>query len=389
MAVSSVYRRFAQRRVLTPGPTELPPWVRAALTRETTNPDLDPGFLREYEEVVEMLRALIGAWQSRVYVWAGEAMLGLEAAVANAVRPGSKVLVIDNGVYGAGFADLVKMYGGEPVLLGLDWRSAADPVAVDRVLEKERDVEVVTLVHCDTPTAVYNGLEEIAKVVSAHGAFLIVDAVSSVGADIIDVDRWGIGVLIGGSQKALNAPPGLTIMAVSKRALEREVEAGRKSYYMSYRVWEEWLEKGGFPYTMPDLLIYALKESLKKIQEEGLHSVIARHRAARAAARRGVEALGLEPFVRREEWNCPTTTAFKTPIPVPELRRHIWEKYGVMLAGSWGPAEREVMRIGHMGVQASADHLAVAISVLGAALRDYGFNVPVGKAVEEVLEAFR
>ncbi|MGC9049839.1 pyridoxal-phosphate-dependent aminotransferase family protein [Pyrobaculum sp.] len=384
-----MYRRFSERRILTPGPTELPQSVKAALVRETTNPDLDPRFFQEYREVVEMLRPILGAWRSRVYVWVGEAMLGLEAAVANAVRPGAKVLVVDNGVYGAGFADLVRMYGGVPVTPGFNWRRGADPAAVERVLERERDVEVVTLVHCDTPSTVYNDLREIAKVVSSHGALLIVDAVSSIAADEIKMDEWGVDVLIGGSQKALNAPPGLTILAVSKKAFEKAGEVGRQSFYMSYRVWDDWLEKGGFPYTMSDVLLYALRESLRRIHEEGLASVYQRHRAAREAARRGVEALGLEPYVERVECNCPTATAFKTPVPAPRLRRHIWEKYGVLLAGSWGQLEGDVMRIGHMGIQASADQVATAVAVLGAALQDMGIAANVGKAVEAVLDAFK
>jgi len=384
-----VYRRYGERRVLTPGPTELPQRVKAALIRETTNPDLDPQFFKEYQVTAEMVRRLVGAMEGEVYIWAGEAMLGLEAAVANAVKPGTKVLVVDNGVYGSGFADLVKMYGGRPIAMGLGWRGPADPAVVDRWLEKEKDVEVVTLVHCDTPSAVYNPLREIAKVVSSRGALLIVDAVSSIGADEVLFDQWRVGVLIGGSQKAFNAPPGLTILAVSKAALDRAREVGRETFYMNYFVWEEWLRRGGFPYTMPDVLLYALKESLSKILEEGLSSVFQRHKAARLAARRAVEALGLEPYPQCLECNCPTATAFKTPVPPAQLRRHIWEKYGVLLAGSWGPLEGEVMRIGHMGVQASPDHLVTAVTALAAGLRDFGLDVDVGRAVEAVVEAFR
>ncbi|AAL64922.1 aminotransferase, class-V [Pyrobaculum aerophilum str. IM2] len=384
-----MFKRFAQRRILTPGPTELPHGVKAALVRETTNPDLDPQFFQEYKQVIELLRPLLGAWQSRVYIWVGEAMLGLEAALANAVRPGTKVLVIDNGVYGSGFADLVKMYGGNPITPGLSWRRSADPSAIERILDKEKDVEVVTLVHCDTPSTVYNNLREIAKIVSSHGAYLIVDAVSSIAADEIRVDDWGVDVLIGGSQKALNAPPGLTILSISKRAWDRALEVARPSFYMNYQIWEEWLEKGGFPYTMSDVLIYALKESLQRIHNEGFESVFQRHKAARAAFRAGIEALGLEPYIERVDDTCPTATAFKTPLPSPELRRFIWEKYGVLFAGSWGPLEREIMRISHMGIQASADSIAASISILGAALRDLGFNVQVGKAVEVAIETFR
>jgi alanine-glyoxylate transaminase/serine-glyoxylate transaminase/serine-pyruvate transaminase len=259
--------------------------------------------------------------------------------------------------------------------MGLDWRPA-DPAAVDRCLERERNVEVVTLMRCGTPSALYNPLRELAKEAADHGVLLIVDAASSVGADEILFDQWRVGVLIVGSQKALNAPPDSTILAVSKAALDRAGEVGREIFYMNYFLWEEWLEKGGFPYTI------ALKEGLDKILEG---SVFQRHKAARLTARRAVEALGLKPYPQTLECTCPTVTAFKTPIPATQLGRHIWEKYGVLLAGSWGPLEGEVMRIGHMGVQASLDHLAT----LGAGLKDFDIYADVEKAVDAVVEAFR
>ncbi len=215
----------------------------------------------------------------------------------------------------------------------LHWRDPADPTVADRWLKKEKDVEVVTLVHCDTPSAVYNQLGEI--VTASHGALLIVNAVSSIGAHEILFDQWRVGVLIGGSQKTLNTPPGLTILAVSKAALDRAKEVGGETFYINYIVWEDCLGKGGFPYTISDVLLYALKESLNKLLEEDVSSVFQRHNAARLAARRAAEALGLEP--RCLERNYPTDTALKSPVLPAQLRRHIWEKYGVLVAGSWGP----------------------------------------------------
>lgn len=180
-------------------------------------------------------------------------------------------------------------------------------------------MEVVTLVQCDTPSALYNPLRELAKVAADHGVFLIVDAVSSIGADEILFDQWRVGVLIGGPQKALNAPPGLTILAVSKAALDRAREVGRETFYMNYFLWEEWLEKGGFPYTMPDVLIYALKEGLNKILEEGLPSIFQRHKAARLAARGRWRPLGSSPIRRPSSAPAPLSPPSKPPYRLPSL----------------------------------------------------------------------
>ncbi|MFB6491437.1 MAG: pyridoxal-phosphate-dependent aminotransferase family protein [Thermoproteus sp. AZ2] len=384
-------RHYTDRLIMTPGPTEIPHRVRMALARETTNPDLDPAFLELYNSVRARLRDLLGARKAKLYVWVGEAMLGLDAAIANTVKEGTKVLVVDNGVYGEGFADLVKLYGGKPITLGLDWRRAADPHAVERALEANKDVEVITLVHCDTPSALLNDVGEIGKIASHFGAVLIVDAVSSIGSMPVDFDGWGVDVMIGGSQKALNVPTGLTIFAASERAWERFRRVNRGSFYLNPLLWEEMLDgKGVFPYTFSDVLLYALDEGLRLLYEEGLDSVYARHDAARRAARAALEAMGLEPYPSSAACTCPSVTAFSAPRGVrpADVRRIAWEKYGVMLAGSWGRLEESVLRIGHMGVQASPTRLASAFIALGMALRDLGLKADIGAAVEAVLKGF-
>lgn len=383
-------RRFTDKFVLTPGPTEIPHRIRAALARETTNPDLDPAFLELYNSVRARLKDLLGARRADLYVWVGEAMLGLDAAIANAVKEGTKVLVIDNGVFGEGFADLVKAYGGRPITLGLDWRRSADPTAVERALEVNKDVEVVTLVHCDTPSALLNDVREIGKITSHFGALLVVDAVSSIGSTPVKFDEWGVDVMIGGSQKALNAPAGLTIFALSERAWDRFKKVDRGGFYLNPFLWRDMLDgRGVFPYTFSDVLLYALDEGLRMLYEEGLDSVYARHEAARRAARAAVEAMGLEPYPSSLDCTCPSVTALTVKGVEPaEVRRIAWEKYGVMVAGSWGRLEGEVLRVGHMGVQASPAHLAVAFTALGMALRDLGLKADVGAAVEAITKSF-
>ncbi len=384
-------RRYTDRFIMTPGPTEVPHRIKTALVRETTNPDLDPEFLELYNSTRSKLKKLIGAEKADLYIWVGEAMLGLDAAVANTVREGTKVLVVDNGVYGEGFADLVKLYGGRPLTLGLDWRKSADLHALERALELNKDVEVVTLVHCDTPSALLNDLAEAAKVVRSFGPLLIVDAVSSVGSMELRFDDWGIDVLIGGSQKALNAPAGLTILAISERAWERFKAVSRGSFYENPLLWRDMLDKQGvFPYTFSDVLLYALDEGLKALFEEGLDSVFARHDAARRASRAALEAMGLEPYPADVSCTCPSVSAFLAPkgVKPSDVRRVAWEKYGVMIGGSWGKLEGSVLRIGHMGVQASYAHLAVAFTALGKALADLGYKADVGAAVEALSTYF-
>ena len=383
-------RLFTDHLIMTPGPTEVPERIRLAMARRTTNPDLDPGFMELYRSVVSKLSRLLGASRSSVLVMLGEAMLGLEASIANLVRRGDKVLVVANGVFGEGFADLVRMYGGEPVVLESDWRKSIDPGDVERALERNPEVEVLTLVHCDTPSAILNPLREVAKVARERGVLSIVDAVSSVGGVPVDVDGWSVDVLIGGSQKVLNMPSGLTILTVSPGAWERAEKVGYRGFYLDIKLWRDVMEEGVFPYTHSDPLVRALDESLNMIFEEGLESVYARHEAAKRASWRALEALGLEPYPKTPEDSSPTVTAFLAPKGVneAELRRRVWEKYGVMIAGSWGKLEGKVLRVGHMGIQASRSHLMLAFTSLARALRDMGFKADVGGVVEAIEEGF-
>ena len=384
-------RLFTDRFILTPGPTEIPLRIRLAMIREVTNPDLDPEFMELYKGVTTKLRRLLGASKSDVYVMVGVAMLGLEAAIANLVKRGDKVLVVANGVYGEGFKDLVRMYGGEPVVLESDWRRAIDPSDVERTLERNRDVKLLTIVHCDTPSAILNPVEEVAKIARSFGVLTVVDAVSSIGGVPIDVDGSGIDILVGGSQKVLNVPPGLTIITISRNAWDEIERVKYEGFYLNLRLWREELDKEGiFPYTMSDPLIRALNESLNMIFEEGIDGVYERHRRVREAAWKALEAANLKPYPASINDSSPTVTAIEVPSVVNEekLRELTWRKYGVMIAGSWGRLRGRVVRIGHMGVQASRNHLIIAFTALARALKDLGYTVNIGKVVEAIEDGY-
>ena len=284
------------------------------------------------------------------------------------------------------------MYQGEPILLETDWRKPVDLAELDRTLEKNRDTKLVTLVHCDTPSAILNPLEEVAKITNNYGVLLVSDSVSAIGGVPIEVDKWGIDILIGGSQKALNLPPGLTIITVSSRAWEEIDKTNYQGYYLSLKIWKEMLDKKDiFPYTHSDTLIYALNESLDMLFEEGLENVYQRHQQARKASWKALETANLEPYPLEINYQSPTVTAIQVPAGIDEkqLRRTTWEKYGVMIAGSWGKLEGRVIRIGHMGVQASRTHLIIAYTALARALREQGYRVDIGSIVEAIEDTYK
>jgi len=357
---------YVDRLIMTPGPTDIPLRIRLAMIREVVNPDLDPSFMELYNEVVEKLRRLLNASGYDIQVLLGEAMLGLEASIANLIKPGDKVLVVANGVFGEGFKDLVKMYGGEPIVWETNWRKAVDPNEFERVLKKNRDVKAVTIVHCDTPSAILNPVEELAKIADDYGVVSIVDSVSAIGGVPIDLRKSKIDILIGGSQKVLNLPSGLTILAISGKAWEAIEKRDYQGFYLNLKLWRDTLQEGIFPYTHSDMLIRGLNESLNMIYEEGPENVYKRHRECRDYSWQILQKLGLKPYPENIESSSPTVTAIELPRGIEEekLREQIWRNYGVMIAGSWGKLKGKIIRIGHMGTQADKNKLQTTYTAL-------------------------
>jgi len=372
--------------IATPGPTEIPHRVLLALARRPTNPDLDPDFFKRYDEVRVMLARMLGTSKGNVVVWVGEAMSGLEAAVANLTVNGDKVAVLSNGVFGDAFADLVASYGGVPIIHKVDYGKVLDPDKVKAFLRSEaREAELVTMVHCETPSGTLNNLKDIAAVVKSEGKLLIVDAVSSMGGTEVNAS-WGVDVVIGGSQKVLNLPSGLTILVVSDEAWERMEKVSYRGFYLNIRLWRDVVERMEFPYTHSEPLINGLLESLRMIEEEGLSNVYARHRAISRGVVNAVEVMGLRLVPESEEYSSPTVTAFYTPDGISEAKvREGAFKYGVLIAGSWGPLKGRVLRIGHMGYTASLNMMTNAVVALAKALNDAGYRVKVSDAVEAFL----
>ena len=372
--------------IATPGPTEIPHRILLAMAKKATNPDLDPEFFSRYDEARAYLAKMLGTIKENVIIWVGEAMSGLEAAVANTVRQGDKVAVLSNGIFGDSFADLVSSYGGVPVIYRVNYSKVLDPDGVRRFLRGDaKDAEVVTMVHCETPSGTLNSLREVAEVVKGEGRLLIVDSVSAIGGVEVNVG-WGIDILIGGSQKVLNLPSGLTILALSSDAWARVEKVGYRGFYLNIRLWRDVVEKMEFPYTHSEPLVNALLESLKMIFEEGLENVYARHRSVSRGVVRAVEAMGLRLVPEEESYSSPTVTAFYTPEGLSDVKvREYALRYGVMLAGSWGYLKGRVLRIGHMGYTASVNHMLNAVVALAKALRDLGLRVNVGDVVEAFL----
>lgn len=360
--------------VYFPGPTAVRENVRNCRAAETTNPDMDPEFYEMYGRLSQDIGRIFGT-DDKVLILSGEGILGLEASCASLTEHGDRVLVIDNGIFGEGFADFVRMYGGTPVLFSGDRRKAIDPEALERFLEKDHDFKYATLVHCDTPSGVLNPLDKICPILKRYGILSVVDAVSSSGGEPVDAKKNGVDICLGASQKAFSAPVGLTFLSVSEGAFEamERRETPIAGYYVNLLSFRYGVENRWFPYTMPVSDILGLRQAVDNILEEGIEAFQERHRIIGDAVREAVLASGL--LLHLESGFSNTVTAVEIPegIPIEALIEYMHKEKGLLLSGSIGYLKNKVLRIGHMGENARIETVATVLGILEESLEHFDF----------------
>jgi aspartate aminotransferase-like enzyme len=362
--------------IMTPGPTQVSENVRLARALETTNPDLDEQFYEFYKETCSRIGQFLHT-ENQVRILSGEGILGLEAACASLTEKGDRVLVIDNGIFGEGFADFVTMYGGEPVFFKGDRQRKIDVEALKEFLDKDSDFKYATVVHCDTPSGVLNEVDKICPLLKEKGILTVVDSVAAMGGDEFRVDDWKIDIALGGSQKAVSAPPGLTFLSISDdafNAMENRKEP-IASYYCNLLIWKDYYENKWFPYTQPISDILGLRTAIDNILEEGLENVIERHFNIATSTRAAVKAAGLNLYVKEGYANTVTVIEVPEGISDKELRDHMLKNYGVFIAGSFGYLGGKVVRIGHMGENAKVDKVSYTLYALQKSLEYFNFSV--------------
>lgn len=350
-------------RLMTPGPTQVRENVRLARSLETTNPDLDPEFYDFYKDTCELISSLLQT-RNPAYILSGEGILGLEAACASLTEPGDRVLVIDNGVFGRGFADFVRLYGGEAVLYTVDDKEAVNPLELKKYLEQDHAFKYATVVHCDTPSGRLNPIQEICPLLNSYGILTVVDAVSSMFGEPVLGDEWKLDVICGGSQKALSAPVGLTFVTVSPAALKamKERKTPIAAFYDNLLMFENYYEEQWFPYTMPISDIYGLRQALENVKAEP--EIYERHREIAEFVRKTLQEAGYSLYGRSGFSN--TVTALEVPEGKTdkEILDGVAQEAGIMLAGSFDVYAGKLIRIGHMGENAEKKYVKLMLEAL-------------------------
>lgn len=375
---------------LSAGPSGATPATLAALGMPVMNHQ-DPVFAAFYEETAELLRRAFGTEQTPV-ILQGEAVVGLEAAAASVIGTGDVVLNLVSGVYGRYYGDWARRYAREVIDLEVPFDSAVPAGAVAEALARRPDVTVVCVVHCDTPSGTVNDLDAIAPVVKAHGALLLIDAVSTFGGIRCDFGGWGADLAVTAPQKCLGGPPGLSLLHVSDAAWEHMAAnpAAPRGSVLSILDWRDAHKaSAGFPFTPSVTDIYGLRSCLEQYLAEGPEAVHARHRAAVRAARAGAEAMGLELWARDPAVRSDTATAIRMPAGIDErdVRARARAESGVTLSEGIGEMAGIVLRIGHMGPNAYPMGPVIALTAIGRALRGLGAKADIGAAVEAAVTA--
>jgi pyridoxamine---pyruvate transaminase len=368
---------------LTTGPAMASPRVLSAMGEPIVY-HYDPCFVDEFRAMQEKVQRVLQTGND-VVLMQGEAVLGLEAAARSLVQRGTPVLNLVSGVFGAEMGHWLRAMGAEVSEIVVPNNESVDPASVEEHLKAHDEIELLTVVHSETPSGTCNDVAEIGKIAQRHGVLTIADCASSLAAQDVRPDEWGLDVCVASPQKALAAPAGSCIVSLSPAAwqkMENNPGAPRSSF-LSLLDWKhKWLERGAFPYAPSAPDVRGLSAACDEVLEEGLPATFERHALAASACRAGVRAMGLELWPASGAILSPAVTAIKLPDTVSDgqLCDHVRAKYGVMLSGGAGAGN--LARIGHIGPTARSFYPAVGLLALGRGLIDLGVIVDLGSGLE-------
>jgi aspartate aminotransferase-like enzyme len=338
---------------------------------------------REFAALIQRVTARLTEFyltKQEVMILSASGTGGLEAAVTSTLSPGDKVLAVSIGAFGDRFAAIAETFGAQVTMLPYEWGQAADPEDVRKALAADPDITAVLVTHNETSTGVTNPLEEIAKVVREADKLLLVDAVSSLGAIPLDMDGWGLDVVVTGSQKGWMVPPGLAFVSLSERAWKANESARMPRFYLDLARHRDLLHKGQTPWTPTMSVFFGLDVALKRMAAEGLESIHARHAGIGRMVREGVKELGLELLAADERYASSTVTAIRCPegVEVAALRKTLEDEHNVVVAGGQAKLSGKIFRIGHLGLVSEED-IRHALDALTEVLPRVGYAIPTSR----------
>lgn len=382
----------SRRLLLGPGPSMIHPRVLKAIGTPLLG-HLDPEFLQIMDEVQASLRWLFHTQNSFTIAVSGTGSAAMETAIVNLVEPEDSVIVGINGIFGTRLASMVERCGGKTIRLEVPWGQWIDSGQIEHSLKHSGPVKAVALVHAETSTGVHQPLEEIGTLCRNHNALLIVDTVTSLGGMPVDVDGWNIDACYSATQKCLSCPPGLAPLTMSDRAMAH-IQKRRhpcQSWYLDCSlVADYWNDtKRTYHHTAPVSMVYALRESLRLIQEEGLEQRIFRHCLHSDALIAGLQTLGFS-LLPALGHHLPPLTCVQVPPHLDELgiRKKLLNEFEIEIGGGLGPLKGKVWRIGLMGESSRSEYVLTLLSALEQLLSQAGDKITHGESLNAAAEIF-
>jgi len=330
---------------------------------------LDPAFLAVMNDIQALLRQVFATTNRFTIAISGTGSAGMEASIVNLVEAGDAVIVGINGAFGTRLATIVERCGGNAIRVEAPWGQIIEPDAIEAALRRSGPVKAVALVHAETSTGAWQPIEPVGRLCRANNVLFIVDAVTSLGGIPVEVDRWGIDVCYSATQKCLSCPPGLAPFMLSDRALSaiKHRRTSCQSWYLDMAlIADYWTERTRtYHHTAPISMLYALREALRLVDEEGLPARYIRHQLNSDALLAGLMALDLMPLPR-DGHRLPMLTCVSVPAHIDDaaVRTQLLERFGIEIGGGLGPLKGKVWRIGLMGESCTEANVLTLLNAL-------------------------
>lgn len=337
-----------------PGPSNVHTRVLHAMARPTIG-HLDPVFGELMEDIKSMLRSAFQTENTLTIPLSAPGSVGMETCLVNLLEPGDTAIVCINGAFGGRMAEIVRRCGATPVTIEQTWGESVDPELVEAAFKEHPDASLLAFVHAETSTGARSDAAQLCRIATDNNALSVVDAVTSLGGIELNVDGWGADAVYSGTQKCLSCPPGISPLTMSERATRKITDRNTpvKSWFMDLGlVMAYWDGDGGRTYhhTAPVNAMYGLQEALSMLLEEGLETSWERHASISNALWAGLEALGLQRHVARDQ-ALPQLNTVQIPDGVDEaaVRSQLLDKFDIEIGAGLGELAGKVWRIGLMG----------------------------------------
>ena len=381
-----------ERLMLTPGPSCVDPRVYRAMAAPIVG-HMDPWFTKMMDDVQVLMRRVFQTQNRITFPLSASGSGGIEAAVMNPLDAGDECIVCVNGAFSERMAIIAERIPAKVIRVEAPYGRTVDPADVLRA-GKGRKIKFVGLTHGETSSGVVQRIEDYRKVADELGALLVVDAVASLAGVPLGVDAQRIDICFSGSQKAISAPPGMAPITVGPRAEEAmhaRKEPVRSWYFDLTTAMNYWGKDRLYHHTPPITLIYAMREAMRAVLEEGLEARWERHRENQQALIAGLEAMGLELLVSNPADRLVTVTAINIPggLEDGKVRKQLLDEFNIEIAGGLGPLKGKIWRVGLMGYSCQKPNVLIFLAALEKTLLDQGFRLPAGAGVAAAIQNYQ